>query len=88
MLVFRLALLGPIGIAPANIRFAGRWFSDKSMMVYLQEAEAAFIMLSLSASQLLKLEAYEEFNHFVSAPSSRTFVDFVVLQASRAQNGP
>ena len=44
------------GASLETIRFAGCWASDKAMSCYLQEAEAASVLLSLSESQQERLE--------------------------------
>ena len=44
------------GVSLAAIRFAGGWASDKAMCCYLQEAEAASTLLSLSFSEQRRLE--------------------------------
>ena len=44
------------GVPISNIRFAGCWASEKAMSVYLQEAEAASTLLSMSGSSVDRLE--------------------------------
>ena len=44
------------GVSLSSIKFAGSWASEKAMSCYLQEAEAAATLLSMSSSSVDKLE--------------------------------
>jgi len=64
------------GVPVQNIKFAGSWASDRSLACYLQEAEAAATLLSLTPSQVSRLEQALDSLHFLDAPPSRPFCCF------------
>ena len=56
------------GTAVENIKFAGGWSSTRSLASYLQEAEAAAVMLQLSDSASRRLEFVIDSFDFCGAP--------------------
>lgn len=64
------------GVPVQNIKFAGSWASDRSLACYLQEAEAAATLLSLSPSQVSRLERALDSLNFLGSPPSRSFRRF------------
>ena len=58
------------GVAPNVIKFRGCWTSEKSMACYLQEAEAAASLLTLSPSAASRLqELSKSFGHLRGPPA-------------------
>ena len=64
------------GVPVQNIKFAGSWASDRSLACYLQEAEAAATLLSLTPTQVSRLERALDSLSFLEAPPSRSFASF------------
>ncbi len=56
----------------SSIRFAGAWSSEKRMACYLQEGEAAGVMLGLTKSQTQRISAIHETLGFCLALPSVT----------------
>jgi hypothetical protein len=57
----------------SSIRFAGGWVSEKSMAAYLQQAESAAVLLSLSRSQTIKIQACLAAFSYAEFPPPRPF---------------
>ena len=72
------------GASLETIRFAGCWASDKAMSCYLQEAEAASVLLSLSESQQERLECALKSLRFLEQPPTVSLGCF--LHGSNSRN--
>ena len=69
-----------------TIRFAGCWASDKAMSCYLQEAEAASVMLSLTTSQQERLKCALQALHFLECPPPETLGSLLNEPCSSSNN--
>jgi hypothetical protein len=56
------------GEAMEKIRFAGCWTSEKAMSAYLQEAESAATLLSLSRRQVASVQSFLAQTEVLVAP--------------------
>ena len=64
------------GVSLSAIRFAGSWASDKSMCCYLQEAESASVLLSISPTEQSRLETLLQDLGTFERPPRTPFLEF------------
>ena len=74
------------GYDPSSIKFAGSWASDKALACYLQEAEAASTLLSLSLSEQRRLEHVLQTLCFLEEPPCPSVCAQIYGSSSCARN--